>query len=63
MQSEAIYTDSIVFKKLRFLGAIAQNEDFFKDSAFYYIIAVHIYILLSFDTGGYIQEIFEPPTM
>jgi hypothetical protein len=49
--------ENALFKKLRFLAAFARHEDFFKDSAFYYIIGVHIFILFSYDTDGWLVEI------
>ena len=56
MQSEANYMDNFVFKKLAFLKVIALHENVFKDTAFYFLICVHFYILFSFDTRGYIAR-------
>ena len=54
MQSEANYMDNIVFRKLRFLAVVAKHENIFKDSAFFFLIAVHLFILFTYDTKGYL---------
>eukprot|EP00347_Sterkiella_histriomuscorum_P002926 403366261 len=59
MQSESVYMENQLYKKVRFLGVIAKHNDFFKDSAFYYLIGLHLFILSTYDTKGYLAEFQE----
>ena len=50
MQSLGNYMENSLFTKIKFLGVIARHDNAFKDTAFYFLLGVHLYILLKFDT-------------
>ena len=63
MQCEAQYMENVIYQKLQFIQVIAKHENFFKDTAFYFVIGTHLYILWSFDTDGYVSEFTYTPYM
>jgi hypothetical protein len=53
MSCEANYIDNHIFSRFRFIQAIAKNEEFLRDTAFYLVIAIHFYFLSKFTAAGW----------
>ena len=54
--------ENFIYRKIKALGVLTKYNDFIKDSAFHYILAVHIYILFSYNTGIFLALIDQAPT-
>jgi len=57
LESESMYLNNPLYRKVKILQILARFEEFFKDLSLLLVIVYHLYILFTFDTDGSTEEI------